>query len=97
MSQSPKTSAATPDVAADGQPTVINDGPADAPVILTAQQVVFATAAARSPRPASVFRRLIDTIRSVDTAAQSRPTRQHHPQRISFLEQSRMAREMNRL
>ena len=97
MSQSPTTSAATPDVIQDGRPTVVTDGTSDAPVFITEQQVLFSTAAARSLRPASISRRLIDAIRVVGAALHRPPARRHHPQHSSYLEMSRMAREMDRL
>jgi hypothetical protein len=96
MSQSPKTSAATPDVIEDDEPTVAKNGTSDAPVLITPQEVVFSTAAALS-RPASISRRLIDAIRGVGAALHRPPARRHYPQRFSFLEDSRMAREMDRL
>lgn len=96
MSQSPKTSAATPDVIEDAEPTLVKDGTSHAPVFITQQEVVFSTAAATSSRPASISRRLIDAIRVVG-ALHRRPARRHSPQRSSYLEQSRMAREMDRL
>ena len=95
MSQSPITSAATPDVIEDAEPTVVKDGTSHAPVLITPQEVVFSTAAALS-RPASISRRLIDAIRVVG-AALYRPTRRHYPSRSSYLDRSRMAREMDRL
>jgi hypothetical protein len=94
MSQSPTTSAATPDVIQDAEPNVVKDGMSHAPVFITTQEVVFSTAAAMSSRPASISRRLIDAIRVVG-AALYRP--RHYPQRSSYLEESRMAREMDRL
>jgi hypothetical protein len=97
MSQSPETSAATPDVIQDAEPTVVKDGMSDAPVFITPQEVMFSTAAATSSRPASISRRLIDTIRVVGAALQPRPARRHYPPRSSYLEQSRMSREMDRL
>jgi hypothetical protein len=97
MSQSPKTSAATPDVIQDAEPTLVKDGTSHVPVFITPQQVVFSTAAAISSRPASISRRLIGAIRVVGAALHRRPARRHYPQRSSFLEQSRMAREMDRL
>ncbi len=96
MSQSPRTSAATPDVIQDGGPTVVTDATSDAPVFITEQQVVFSTAAAMSLRPASISRRLIDAIRGVGAALHRPPARRHHPQHSSYLEASRMAREMDR-
>jgi hypothetical protein len=97
MSQSPKTSAATPDVIEDAEPTLVKDETSDAPVFITQQEVVFSTAAATSSRPASISRRLIDAIRVVGAALYRPPARRHYPQRSSYLEQSRMAREMHRL
>jgi hypothetical protein len=76
---------------------VVKDGLSHAPVFITPQEVVSSTAAAMSSRPTSVSRRLIDAIRVVGTALQPRPARRHYPQRISYLEQSRMSREMDRL
>jgi hypothetical protein len=73
MSQSPTASAATPDVIQDGEPTVVTDATSDAPVFITEQQVVFSTAAARSLRPPSICRRLIDVIRVVGAALQLPP------------------------
>jgi hypothetical protein len=97
MSQSPKTSAAAPDVVQDAGPTVVKDLASHAPVLITQQEVVFSTAAAISPRRPSTSRRLIDSIRVVGAALHRPPARRHYPQRFSFLEDSRMAREMDRL
>jgi hypothetical protein len=97
MSQSPITPAATPDVIDDAEPTVVKDGISHAPVLITPQEVVFSTAAAISPRPAAISRRLIDAIRVVGAAWDRPPARRHYPPRSSWLEESRMAREMDRL
>ena len=97
MSQSPKRSAATPDVIQDAEPTSVKDGTCHAPVLITPQQVVFSTAAATSPRPGSISRRLIDAIQVVGAALHRPPARRHYPQHTSYLEHSRMAREMDRL
>ena len=96
MSQSPTTSAATPDVIQDAEPTVVKDETSDAPVFISQQEVVFSTAAARSTRPATISRRLIDAIRVV-AAVHLSSARRDYPQRFSLLEDSRMAREMDRL
>ena len=48
MSQSPTTSAATPDVTQDAEPTVVKNGMSHAPVLITPQEVMFSTAAQRS-------------------------------------------------
>jgi hypothetical protein len=97
MSQSPKTSAATPDVIQDAEPTSVTDGTSDAPVLFTPQQVVFSTAAAVSSRPASISRRVIDAIRAFGAAVHRLSARGHYPPRFSGFEDSRMAREMDRL
>ncbi|MGO9924824.1 MAG: hypothetical protein ACLPLP_01440 [Mycobacterium sp.] len=97
MSQSPTTSAATSDVIQDAELTSVKDGTSDAPVFITPQQVVFSTAAALSPRPASISRRVIEAIRVLGAALYRPPARRHSPQRFSYFEHSRMAREMDRL
>ncbi|MBV8177286.1 MAG: hypothetical protein JO045_00485 [Mycobacterium sp.] len=97
MSQSPKTSAATPEVIQDAEPTLVTHGTSHAPVFITQQEVVFSTAAALSSRPATISRRLIDAIRVVGAALYRPPERRHFPQRVNYFEQSRMAREMDRL
>ena len=97
MSQSPITSVATPDVTQDAEPTMVKDGTSHAPVFITQEEVVFSTAAATSSRPASISRRLIDTIRVFGAALHRPPARRHYPQRSSYFEHSRMAREMDRL
>ena len=97
MSQSPTISAATPDVIQDGEPTLVKDGMSHAPVFISQQEVVFSTAAARSLRPPSISRRLIDAIRGVSAALYRPPARRHYLSRSSYLEMSRMAREMDRL
>jgi hypothetical protein len=95
MPQSAKTSAATPDVIQDAEPTLVKDGVSHAPVFITQQEVVFSTAAISS-RPTSISRRLIDAIRGVGGALRPPPPKRHYPQRSSYLEHSRMAREMDR-
>jgi len=97
MSQPPKTFAATPDAIQVGEPTVAKDAPSQAPVLITPQEVMFSTAAVMSSRPESVSRRLIDAIRVFGPALKPRPSRGYYPQRSSYLEQSRMSREMDRL
>ena len=97
MPQSPKTSAATYDVIRDAESTVVKGGTSRAPVFITTQEVLFSTAAAMSSRPASISRRLIDAIGVVGAALRRPPARRHYPQRSSCFEESRMAREMDRL
>jgi hypothetical protein len=94
MSQSPTSSAATPDVIDDAEPTVVSHGMSDAPVFITEQEVVFSTAVARS-RPATISRRVIDAIRGVGAAVHRPSARGRYPQRFSVFEDSRMVREMD--
>jgi hypothetical protein len=74
------------------------------PVLITEQQVMFATAAAAVPlQPAKTARRWLSPLRTYLVAAfvassnEDRPRRRHYPQRTDYLEDSRMAREMTRL
>jgi hypothetical protein len=73
------------------------------PVLITEQQVLFATAAATSPRSVRLgrhwFHKLGSQLAAVFLASSndSRPGRRHYPSRSDFLEDSRMAREMLRL
>ncbi len=97
MSQLPTTSAATRYVVQGPEPTLVKDGMSQTPVLITEQEVSFSTAAAVPVRPASIFRRLIDAIRVVGAALHRPPARRHQLFDSSFLESSRMAREMDRL
>ncbi len=74
-----------------------------APILITEHEVLFSTAAATGLRPT---RRWTDAVRIVSAATRrifvtaptdSRPKRRHYPPRASYLEDSRMAREMHRL
>jgi len=89
--------AATPDVIQDAEPTLVKDGTSHAPVFIIQQQVVFSTAAATSSRPATISRRVIEAIRNVRAALYRPPAQPHYTQRFSYLEDSRMAREMDQL
>ena len=97
MSQLPKTFEATRDVVHDAQRTVVTDGTAAAPVVITEQEVMFGTRAALPSRTASAPRRFIDVIRAAVASLQLPPPRRHHPVESGYLERSRMAREMDRL
>jgi len=97
MPQSAMTSAATPDVVDDVEPTLVKDETSPAPVLITEQEVVFGTAAALSSRPASRSRRLSAAMRAAGSALRLPPPKQHIPQRSRYLEHARMAREMDRL
>jgi hypothetical protein len=73
------------------------------PVVITEQQVLFATAAAAVPLQPAKTRGWVSRVISAIAAAASvtsgedRPKRQHYPPRYDFLEDARMAREMHRL
>ena len=97
MSQSTTTSGMTPDLTQNDEPTAVEDTTSTAHIFITQEEVMLSTAAAVSPRPASISRRLIDAIRVAGAAMQLPPPRRHYPSRSSYLEASRMAREMDRL
>ena len=76
------------------------------PVLITEQQVLFATAAAVPLQPAKTGRRWVEAARAigaslraafVTSSNEARPKRRHYPPRNDFLEDSSMAREMLRL
>ncbi|MEN3316729.1 MAG: hypothetical protein V7643_130 [Mycobacterium sp.] len=92
-----------------GAPPDVIEQPADVaevsprtPVLITEQQVLFATAAAVPSQPAKTGRLWIEAVRAIGAAFvrsgnEVRPKRQHYPPRDGFLDDSRMAREMLRL
>jgi hypothetical protein len=76
------------------------------PVLITEQQVLFATAAAVPLQPAKTRRSWTETVRAIGASlrtvivtsghdSQQKP--RHYPSRSDYLEDSRMAREMLRL
>jgi len=76
------------------------------PVLITEQQVLFATAAAVPVQPVRIGRRWVESVRAiaaslratvVTSSNEPRPKRRHYPARNDFLDDSRMAREMFRL
>jgi hypothetical protein len=81
----------------------VGEAPSRTPVLITEQEVLFATAAAVPLQPPRTGRRWIEAARVFVTAAfvkssrESRPKRRHYPASRDFLEHSRMAREMTRL
>jgi len=98
MSESPTTSAKTPGVIQDPEPTLVEDSVSQAPVLVTEQKVMFSTAAVAVPlRPTTITRRLTDAIRVVGAALYRPPARRHYPERYLYLDRARMAREMYRL
>jgi hypothetical protein len=78
-------------------------GVTDEPVVITEQQVLFATAAAVPLQPAKTrgwFSRVLGSIvgaASVTSGDEGAPKPRHYPPRYDFLEDARMAREMHRL
>ncbi len=74
-----------------------------APVLITEQEVMFATAAAVLPRRRSArwwtaIARVFATTKDADTSGDDRRTPRHYPQRRNaFMEYSAMSREMARL
>jgi hypothetical protein len=71
--------------------------PAVVPVLITEQEVVFSTAAATARTTTTrwwhkAIRRLF-----LASTADGRPARRHYPKHCAFLDQSCLAREMDRL
>jgi hypothetical protein len=97
MSQSTTTSAETREVVPTAAPTSRKDGPSPAPNLITEQEVLFGTRAAKLPRKASNPHRWIDAIRVAVGSVHLPPPRQRHPMDTGYLERARMAREMDRL
>lgn len=97
MSQSTTTSAAPREVVHPAAPTSETEGTSPASVLITEQEVLFATRAAVLPRKASAPRRWIDAIRVAAGSLHLPPPRQHYPTDMGYLERARMAREMDRL
>lgn len=87
------------------QPAGIAEAPPRTPVLITEQQVLFATAAALPLQPAKTSRRWVEALRAIGAGVKAavtsshdaRPKQQHYPARNDFLEDSRMSREMLRL
>jgi hypothetical protein len=85
------------------KPPAAVEAPPRTPVLITEQEVLFATAAAAPLQPARTGRGWLVALRAFLTAvleksdSDSRPKRRHYPSRDDYLENSRMAREMLRL
>ena len=85
-------------------PTPTQPQPQTAPTtLITAEQVRFSTAAAVALPPAKtrgfvdVMHEVLAKVRAAFASSDVPPARRHYPSRYDFLEQSRMAREMDRL
>ena len=88
------------------QPADVAGASPRTPVLITEQQVLFATAAAVPLQPAKTSRRWVEAARAigaslraafVTSSNEAQPKRRHYPSRNDFLEDSRMSREMLRL
>lgn len=109
MSRSPNAEQLPPNDIERAEVVFETESPAEVVVtqtgstLITAQRVIFATAAAVSVAPPRWPRRASCAVgaamrRLFATAPQdSQQTRRHYPPRADFLENSRMAREMHRL
>ena len=82
------------------------EAPPRTPVLITEQQVLFATAAASPAQPVRSRRRGLEAMRALAASVTAlfatsdtdpHPKPRHYPPRNDFLEDSRMAREMLRL
>jgi hypothetical protein len=97
MSQSTTTSARTPEVVHEAAPISGKDGTSAAPVLITAQEVLFSTRVALLLGKASAVHRWMDAIRAAAGSVHLPPPHQRHPVDTGYLERARMAREMDRL
>jgi hypothetical protein len=88
------------------QPVDIAEALPRTPVLITEQQVLFATAAVLPLQPAKTRRRWTEVVRAIGASVKAAfatfsdegpPTRRQYPARNDFLEDARMAREMLRL
>lgn len=95
-----------PELAALSAPPADADPVTRTPVLISEQQVLFASAAAVPLRPAKTSRPWADAVRVIgatlravfmESTDDTRPKPRHYPPRNDYLESSRMAREMYRL
>jgi len=68
-----------------------------APVLITEQQVLFATAAAVAAPLARTSAWFVGAVHAFADAMRVAPPAPRHPSRVSVFEHSRMAREIDRL
>jgi hypothetical protein len=68
-------------------------------VLISTQTVLFGTAAAQQTRRENIRRRLATAMRHLFSTStdESRPQQRHYPVEYGFLQDARMAREMERL
>jgi hypothetical protein len=67
------------------------------PVLITEQEVMLGTAAAVAPKTTPIIRRMIDALRVVGAALRPPPPGPHYARQEAYIEDARMAREMDRL
>ena len=67
------------------------------PVLITEQEVMLGTAAAVAPEANPITHRMIDALRVVGAALRPPPPRPHYARQATYIEDARMAREMDRL
>jgi hypothetical protein len=103
MSDSPTAPATTADAVDEPVPQPPSAAPSvevsSTEVVITAQEVVFSTAAAVGVHRKNIGRRLAAMMRRLFATSTdaSRPRRRYYPPRYDFLEHALMAREMDRL
>jgi hypothetical protein len=97
MFASTTTSATPSDVIHDTVKTPEKVSAPSAPVLITEQEVLFGTRVTASPAKASIARRMFDAVGDAVRSLHLPPPRPHYPADMGYLEQSRMAREMDRL
>jgi hypothetical protein len=97
MSASTTTSAIPSDVIHDTVKAPEMVCAPSAPVLITEQEVLFSTRVAASPPKASIIHRMFDAVLGAARSLHLPPPRPHMPTALGYLEQSRMAREMERL
>jgi hypothetical protein len=76
------------------------EGSADTAALITEQQVLFASSAALAPAPAkhhNVAYEFVSAVRAMLTRPEKPRATKHYPQRFTYLENSAMSREMDRL
>jgi hypothetical protein len=103
MSELSTTFDQTPATGAGSSTAPVSRKPAEAPELITEQQVLFTTAAAVALPPAKT-RRFSDavhavagTLRAVFASSEKPPAQRHYPKRHVWLENALMSREMDRL
>ncbi|MDT5007517.1 MAG: hypothetical protein QOJ24_4693 [Mycobacterium sp.] len=86
----------------ESTPAPIVEKSTDTTALITEQQVLFASAAALAPavvpaRHRNVAYEFATSVRALFARPEKVRAPRHHPQRFSYLEQSAMSREMDRL